>query len=107
MVKTKLLTSCAVTALLISAFVFSIFSKVRFSCHHAKTGPGVITLFSFSTQLSMKLIVPINVEMPTTVGIYAFISRINYCFLLFRFKYSIDFVYVNIYEYFNFHVQLN
>ena len=28
-------------------------------------------------------------------------------FLLFRFKYSIDFGYFNIYEYFNFHVQLS
>ena len=32
-------------------------------------GPKVIKLFSYSTQLSMKFILPINVKMPTIVGI--------------------------------------
>ena len=42
-------------------------------------GPGteVIKLFPCSTQLSSKLILLINVKMPTIVGILTFISRIN------------------------------
>ena len=42
-----------------------------------KHGPEVIKLFSFSTQLSMKFILLINVKMPTIVGILTFISMIN------------------------------
>ena len=42
-------------------------------------GPEVIKLFSFSTKLSMKFILLINVKMPTIVGILTFISRINGC----------------------------
>ena len=41
------------------------------------TGPDVITLFSYSTQLSTKLIVLKNVRMPTIVGNSTFISMIN------------------------------
>ena len=42
-----------------------------------KTWPEVIKLFSCSTQLSTKLIMLINVKMPTIVGILTFISMIN------------------------------
>ena len=42
-----------------------------------KPGPEVIKLFSYSTQLSMKFILLINVKMPTIVGILTFISMIN------------------------------
>ena len=42
-----------------------------------RPGPEVIKLFSCSTQLSMKFILLINVEMPTIVGILIFISMIN------------------------------
>ena len=38
-------------------------------------GPEVIKLFSCSTQLSMKFILLVNVEMPTII--LTFISRIN------------------------------
>ena len=38
-------------------------------------GPEVIKLFSYSTQLSMKFFVLINIKMPTIVGILIFISR--------------------------------
>ena len=41
------------------------------------TGPEVIKLFSYSTQLSTKIILLINVKMPTIVGILKFISMIN------------------------------
>ena len=37
----------------------------------------VIKLFSYSTQLSTKFILLINVKMPTIVGILTFISKIN------------------------------
>ena len=37
----------------------------------------VLKLLSYSTQLSMKFILLINVKMPTIVGILAFISMIN------------------------------
>ena len=38
------------------------------------TGPEVIKLFSCSTQLSMEFFLPINVKMPTVVGILTFMS---------------------------------
>ena len=38
---------------------------------------GYKNLFSYSTQLSTKLILLINVKMPTIVGILTFISMIN------------------------------
>ena len=40
-------------------------------------GPKVTKLFTCSTQMSMKLILLINVKMPTIVGILTFISMIN------------------------------
>ena len=42
-----------------------------------KTGPKVIKLFPFSTQLSTKFILLINVKMPTIVGFLTFSSMIN------------------------------
>ena len=39
-------------------------------------GPEVIKHFSYSTQLSKKFILLINVKMPTIVGIFTFISMI-------------------------------
>ena len=40
-------------------------------------GPEVIKHFSYSTQLSMKIFLLINVKMPTIVGILTFMSRKN------------------------------
>ena len=45
-------------------------------CSH-RSGHEVIKLFSCSTQLSMKIILLINVKMPTTVGIFKFTCRIS------------------------------
>ena len=42
-----------------------------------KSCPEVIKLISWSTQLSTKFIILINVKMPTIVGILTFISMIN------------------------------
>ena len=50
---------------------------VSFGIYQTNPGPEVIKLFSYSTQLNTKLIVLINVKMPTIVGILTFISMIN------------------------------
>ena len=54
----------------------------NFACYHMglvarKPGPEAIKLFSYSTQLSTKFILLINVKMPTIFGILTFISMIN------------------------------
>ena len=41
------------------------------------SGPEVIKLFSYTTQLSTKFLLLINVKMPTIVGSLAFISMMN------------------------------
>ena len=51
--------------------------KVGSSCRSAIGEPKVIKLFSCSSQLSTKLILLINVKMPTIVVILTFISMIN------------------------------
>ena len=45
------------------------------SVNQYRPGPEVIKLFSCSTQLRMKFSLLINMKMPTTVGIFIFISR--------------------------------
>ena len=42
-----------------------------------KPGPEVLKLFSCSTQLSMKIILLMNVNMPTIVDILTFMSMVN------------------------------
>ena len=42
-----------------------------------KLRPEVIKLFSYSTELSMKFFVLVNVKMPTVVGILTFMSGKN------------------------------
>ena len=42
-----------------------------------RAGLEIIKLFSCSTQLNMKLILVINVKIPTIDGIVTFIGRIN------------------------------
>ena len=42
-----------------------------------RLGPEVIKKKAYSTQLSTKFILLINVKMPTIVGILTFISKIN------------------------------
>ena len=62
---------CSLNALL----QFGIFA----SCHFTRYGPDpeVIYFFSYSTQLSTKSILLINVKMPTVVGILTFVSMMN------------------------------
>ena len=43
----------------------------------SRPGPKVMKLFSCSTQLSIKFIMPINDKMPTIFDILTFISIIN------------------------------
>ena len=70
-------------------------------------GPEVIKLFSCSTQLSLKFILLLNVNMPLTVGILTFMSRINYQFLRSEPDFSTNFDYFSIYEQLKFHAQLS
>ena len=49
----------------------------KITCAYFQLGPDVITLFSYTIQLSLKFILLINVKMPIFGGILAFISRIN------------------------------
>ena len=44
------------------------------------SGLEVIKVFSYSTQLSTKFILLINVKMPTIIGILTFINMINTTF---------------------------
>ena len=44
---------------------------------NSKSGPEVIKLFPYSTRLSMNVFLPINVKMPTIVGILTIMSRKN------------------------------
>ena len=71
---------------------FSSILKVKHE--YFRPGPGVINLFSCLTQLSMKLILLINVKMPTIVGILTFINRIKerkvYIFQHFEFNFNIS-----------------
>ena len=69
--------------------------------------PGSKKPFSYSTQLSTKFILLINVKMPTIVGISTFISMINTTSE--RLK-AINFFicqYVSFYEQFKFRAQLS
>ena len=65
---------------------FLFFNKLHFFVIMRKVsvrqrpGPEVIKLFSYSTQLSTKFILLINVKMPTIVGILTFISMIKTTF---------------------------
>ena len=59
---------------------FQILSNSAFQvcgAHSVDPGPEVIKLFSCSTQLSMKFSPPINVKMPTIVGILTCMSGKN------------------------------
>ena len=51
-------------------------SKILVLPNILKTGTEVIKFHSYSTQLSMKLILLINVKMPTIVDILTFTSMI-------------------------------
>ena len=74
-----------------------------------RPGPEVIKLFSYSTQLSTKLILLINVKMPTIVGILTFISMMYYNTISERLKARNFFIYryFCFYEQLKFHAQLS
>ena len=53
-------------------------APMRLCCSYAtKSGPEVIKIFSYATQLNTNFILLITVKMPTIVGILTFISVIN------------------------------
>ena len=74
--------------------------------HMVPSGPEVINLFSFSTQLSMKFILLINVKL-LNVGILTFLSRINYWLWSFKPELSIDYGYFDISKHLKIHAQLS
>ena len=73
----------------------------------SRSGPEVIKLFSYSTQLSTKFILLINVKMPTISCILTFISMINTTSE--RLKARIFFIcqYFSFYEQLKFRAQLS
>ena len=70
-------------------------------------GPAVIKLFSYSTQLSTKLILLINVIMPTIVGILTFMSMINTTSERLKVKSFFICRFFNFYEQLKFRAQLS
>ena len=64
-----------------------------------RQGPEVIKKISYSTQLSTKFILLINVNMPTIVGILTFISMINTSYYICQ--------YLSFNEQLTFHAQLS
>ena len=81
--------------------------SLRLSTRCDKTGPEVIKLISKSTQLSTKLILPINVKMPTIIGILTFMSIINTTLEKLKARNVFICRYLSFYEEFKFRVQLS
>ena len=77
--------------------------------HFTKTvsGPKVIELFSYSTQLAMKFILLINVIMPTIVGILTCISMINTISEKHKARNFFICQYFSFYEQLKYHAQLS
>ena len=71
-----------------------------------QSGPEVIRLFSYSTQLSKKFIRLINVKMPTIVGILSFISMINTTSERFKARKIFICLYLSFYEQVKFRAQI-
>ena len=70
-------------------------------------GPEVIKLLLCSTQLSIKLIMLINVKMPTNVGILTFVSMINKTYEHLKARKVFIFQHFSFYEQLKFHAQLS
>ena len=67
----------------------------------------VIKLFSYSTQLSTKFILLINVKIPTIVGILTFISMINTISERLKARHFFICRYFSFYEQLKFHAQFS
>ena len=67
---------------------------------------GYKTFFMLNSD-ETKIILLINVKMPTNVDILTFMSRINYWFLSFEPEFSTNFDYLSIYELLKFHAQMS
>ena len=72
-----------------------------------RSGPEVIKLLSYSTQLSTEFILLINVKMPTIVGIVAFICMINTTSERLKARNFFICLYFSVYEQLKFHAQLS
>ena len=73
----------------------------------SKSGPKVIKKISYSTQLSMKFILLINVKMPTIVGILTFISMINTTSKSLKARKVFILQHFSFYEHLKFHAQFS
>ena len=72
-----------------------------------RSGPEVIKLFPCSSQLRTKLILLINVKMPTIFGILTFISMINTTSGRLKARHIIICRYFRLYEQLKFRVELS
>ena len=70
-------------------------------------GSEVINLFSYSTQLTSKLILLINVKMPTSVGILTFISMTDTTYERLKARHFFMCRYFSFCEQFKFRAQVN
>ena len=91
---------CAVLCVLSSFATISLRKRER-------AGSEVIKLFSYSTQLSTKFILLINVKMPTIVGILTLMSMINTTSERLKARNFFICRYFSFYEQLKFHAQLN
>ena len=71
------------------------------------SGPEIIKLFSYSTQLRTKFILLIKVKMPIILGILTFISMINMTSERLKARNFFICQYFNFYEQLKFHAQLS
>ena len=75
--------------------------------HLMRPGSEVIKLLSYSTQLSMKFILLINVKLSASVGILTFMSKINTTHVRYKAKIVSTFQHFSFYEPLKVHAQLS
>ena len=86
---------------------FTNFKSIRKAGTPEYPRPEVIIFFSYSTQLSMKFFLLINIKMPTIVGILMFISRKNFMVTFALQEKSLNWWYLIFYKQKKFHSQLS
>ena len=75
--------------------------------HLCRPGTKVIKFSTYSTQLSTKFILLLNVKMPTIVGILTFISMINTTYERLKARNFFICRYFSVYEQLKFRAQLS
>ena len=69
--------------------------------------PRLLKFFTWSTQVSLKFILLMNIKMPTIVGILIFICRIDFMLSSDKQEESLNCLYFNVNEQSKFYCQLN